>query len=91
MQIHEKTNKRGTWAYNSVDSWYLATLPEHYRTNLCHVQSTRSERYTDIVQFAHKNITSPTISHANKVTAVVADCAKAIKGLSGKNGAEQMQ
>ena len=24
-QVHEKTDKRGMWAYHSVDGWYLAT------------------------------------------------------------------
>ncbi len=31
-QVHEKINKRVTWAYHSVDEWYLFTSPEHYRT-----------------------------------------------------------
>ena len=33
----------------------------------------------------------PTSTHANKVMAAITDYAKAIKGLSGKDGAEQMQ
>merc|ERR1712197_187064 len=33
VQVHERTNKRGTWAYHSVDECYLATLAEHYRTH----------------------------------------------------------
>ena len=32
VQVHEKTEKRGTWACNSVNGWSLVTLPEHYRT-----------------------------------------------------------
>ena len=28
-QVHENTDKRGTWAYHSVDGWYLSTSPEH--------------------------------------------------------------
>ena len=28
-QVHEKTDKHGTWAYHSVDGCYLATSPEH--------------------------------------------------------------
>ena len=91
VQIHEMTDKRGTWAYHSVDGWYLATSPEHYRTHLCHMQSTRSKRYAETVQFTHKDITNPTISHADKVMAAIADCARAIKRLGGPNGAEQMQ
>ena len=26
-QVHEKTDKSGTWAYHSLDGWYLATSP----------------------------------------------------------------
>lgn len=29
-QVHEKTDKRGTWAFHSLDGWYLNTSPEHY-------------------------------------------------------------
>ena len=47
VQVHEKTDKRGTLAYKSVDGWYLATSPEHYRTHLCHIKSTKGERFTD--------------------------------------------
>ena len=42
-QVHEKTDKRGTWSYHTVDGWYLGTLPEHYRTHRCYVRSTQSE------------------------------------------------
>ena len=34
VQVHKKTDKRDTWAYHSVDGWYLDTSPEHYRTHL---------------------------------------------------------
>ena len=26
-QVHDKTDKRGMWAYYSVDGWYMATSP----------------------------------------------------------------
>ena len=34
VQVHENSKRRGTWAANSTDGWYLRTSPEHYR---CHV------------------------------------------------------
>ncbi|KAL7481388.1 hypothetical protein ACHAW6_007071 [Cyclotella cf. meneghiniana] len=43
VQIHEKTDQRGTWAFHSMDGWYISTSPEHYRTHRCHVKSTNSE------------------------------------------------
>jgi hypothetical protein len=42
-QVHEKTNTRGTWAYHSVNGWYLRTSPEHYYTHNCHIKHTKSE------------------------------------------------
>ena len=30
VQVHKKTDKRGTFSYHSVDGWYLATSDEHY-------------------------------------------------------------
>ena len=42
VQVHENTDKRGTWAYQTVEGWYLATSPEHYRTHICHIKSTNS-------------------------------------------------
>ena len=42
-QVHEKTDKRGTWAYHSVDGWYLITSPEHYRTHNYRIKHTKSE------------------------------------------------
>ena len=65
-QVHEKTDKRGTWAYNSVDGWYLETSPEHYRTHLWHIKTTNSERFTDTTQFSHPKITKPAITRAEK-------------------------
>ena len=78
-QIHKKTEKLGTWAYHSVNSWYLGTSPEHYRTHQCYVKSTRSERLTDTVQLNHKRITNPEVSRAYKVMHAIAACIKSIK------------
>ncbi len=77
-QIHEKTDKRGTWAYHSVDGWYLFTSQEHYRTHKCYVKATKSRCHSDTVHFKHKNITNPTITHADKVMQALAECVKTI-------------
>jgi hypothetical protein len=78
-QVHEKTNKRGTWAYHLVDRWYLFTSPKHYRTHNCHIRHTKSKRLSDTIQFQHKRITNPTITHADKVMHALADCVKLYK------------
>ena len=91
VQVHEKTEKRGTWAYHSVDKWHLATSPEHYHTHLRHIKITNSESFNDTAQFSHKIITKPTINHADKIMAAIADCAKAIKNMGSNDGAYEMQ
>jgi len=80
-QVHEKTDKRGTWEYHSVDGWYLFTSPEHYRTHNCNIKHTKSKRLSETVQFQHKRITNPTITHTDKVMHALADCVKALQGM----------
>jgi hypothetical protein len=81
-QVHEKTNNRSTWAYHLVDGWYLFTSPEQYRTHNCHIKHTKSKRLSDTIQFQHKRITNPTITHTNKVMHALADCIKALHGMT---------
>ena len=82
-QVHKKTNKRGTWAFHLVDKWYLFTSPKHYCTHNCHVKHTKSKRLSNTVQFQHKRITNPSITHANKMMHALADFVKAIQGMKG--------
>ena len=82
-QIHEKTDKRGTWAYHSIDGWYLRTSPEHYRTHICATKDTKSERLTDTIEFKHKHITNPTVTHADKLMKALADSIETIKNTGG--------
>ncbi len=42
-QVHEKMDKRGSWAYHLVDGWYLFTSPEYYCTHNCQIKHTKSE------------------------------------------------
>ena len=90
-QVHEKTDKRSTWAYHSVDGWYLATSPEHYHTHLCHIKTTNSERFTDTAQFSHQKITKPAITHAENIMAAIADCNKTIKNMGSNDGADELK
>jgi hypothetical protein len=82
-QILKKTNKQGTWACHSVDRRYLFTSPEHYRTHTCYVKATKSKCHSDTVHFKHKNITNPTITHADKVMQALVECVKTITGATG--------
>ncbi len=90
-QIHKKTNKQETWAYHSIGGWYLFTSPEHYRTHTCYVKATKSKRHSDTVHFKHKNITNPTITHADKVMQALAECIKTITGAKGGTTAQEVK
>ncbi len=85
-QVHEKTDKHGTWAYHLVDRWYLFTSSEHDRTHNCHIKHTKSKQLSNTVQFQHKHITNPSIMHTNKVMQARAECIKAIQGMTAKPG-----
>ena len=56
LQVHEKTDKQGTWAFHLVDGWYLFTSPKHYRTHNCQVKHTKSKHLSDTVQFQQNTI-----------------------------------
>ncbi len=78
--VHEKADKQGTWAYHSIDGWYLSTSPDHYRTHLCHIKNTSSDWLLDTVHFNHKHFTDPTLTHANKIMRALSHCAQVLKG-----------
>jgi hypothetical protein len=80
VQVHKKTDKQGTWAYRSVDGWYLSTLPDHYCMHLCHIKNTNSNRLLNTVHFKHKHITNPTLTHADKIMRALSHCAQVLKG-----------
>ena len=80
VQIHEKTDSRGTWAYHSVDGWYLNTSAEHYRVHNCHVKHTKSERLTDTFQFKHHAMPVPTITATDRIIAATRALTAAIEG-----------
>eukprot|EP00804_Cyclotella_cryptica_P011786 CCRYP_011381-RA/>CCRYP_011381-RA protein AED:0.36 eAED:0.36 QI:0/0/0/1/1/1/2/0/520 len=82
VQVHEKSDARGTWAFHSIDGWYLSTSPEHYRTHRCHIKSTNSERLSDTVVFQHKSITHPSLTPTDKLMQAVSACAAALKGIT---------
>jgi hypothetical protein len=87
--VHEKTDKRGTWAYHCVDGWYFNTSPDHYRVHNCHIKATRADRLSDTVQFKHKHLTNPEISPHDKIMHALANCKAALLGvLATKSDAE---
>jgi hypothetical protein len=89
LQVHEKADSRGTWAYHTVEGWYINTSPDHYRTHICQIKNTRSERLSDTVDFKHKRITNPSITNADKVMLAIQEVVKTIKGKGGQSASAE--
>ena len=79
VQVHKKSDTCGTWAYHSVDGWYLSTSPDHYQTHVCHIKSTQSDQLSDTVHFKHTKIPNPLLTHADKIVKAIANLANVLK------------
>jgi hypothetical protein len=88
-QIHKKSDKCGTWKYHSVDRWYLYTSPNHYQTHACHIKTMKKERFTNTVDFQHKRITNPTITHAEKFMHAIQQVIREIRKLGGIENSQE--
>jgi hypothetical protein len=64
VQIHENKERRGTWPANSINPWYLQTLPEHYWCHKIHVKGTRSKKISGTI-FQDK-VHHPTHPHPSR-------------------------
>jgi hypothetical protein len=58
---------------------------------MCHVKATKSECHSDTVHFKHKNITNPTITHADKVMQALVECVKTITGATEGTTAQEVK
>jgi hypothetical protein len=91
VQLYESINRRGTWADNSTDGWYLGTSNEHYRCHIIYVKKTRSERTSDLVFFKHQYITQPTLTQADIIVKAIDDLTHALKGRKNVKGNAQIE
>ncbi len=81
VQLHQSSTKRASWAVNSIDGWYLQTLPEHYQCHMIYVKQTKSKRVSDTVSFKMKYITQPTMTPADTIIkALNKNLTQALKG-----------
>eukprot|EP00804_Cyclotella_cryptica_P009107 CCRYP_003191-RB/>CCRYP_003191-RB protein AED:0.38 eAED:0.33 QI:0/-1/0/1/-1/1/1/0/471 len=81
VQIHEKTDQRGTWTFHSIDGWYISTSPKHYHTHRCHIVSSNSKRLSNTVQFQRTHITNPSLLPHNQLMAAIADLTHTTHGM----------
>ena len=91
VQLHERSERRGSWAMNAVDGWYLRTSDEHYRCHVIYVKHSRSERISDTVHFKHKHITIPTVTPEDTIVKCMNDLTQALKERRNTQGAVEYE
>ena len=88
VQLYQSSEKQASWAANTIDGWYLQTLPEHYQCYIIYVKQTKSERVSDTVFFKTKFITQPTMMPVDVITKALNDLTQALKGKRNHKGLE---
>jgi len=73
-------DNRTSFGEHSIDSWYIGTSLEHYRSHRVFVKETSAERVTDTVMFMHRHITNPLVSKADQITVAAKELTDAIRG-----------
>ena len=91
VQLHESSERRGTWAENTTDGWYIQTSPEHYCCHKIHVKKTNSKRVSDTVFFKHKYIMQPTLTLADILTKAIDDLTHTLKGRRNMKGIMELE
>ena len=79
-QCFVSPNQRKSFGAHSIDSWYIGTSPDHYRSNIVLIDETKAERITDTIIFHHRRITNPAVSRADEIVAAASKLTEALKG-----------
>ena len=69
--FHSKPSQRASWAYHSVERWYIGPSVYHYRCLKIYIPLTRSEINSDTVTFISRYIPIPEANiddHLRKTT-----------------------
>lgn len=89
-QVHNASERRGTWGEHSLDGWYIGTSPEHYRCYTVHIKQTNSERVSDTVLFRHKYITRPFVTPEDRLMKAISDLKHKIQKKNNATGYKQL-
>jgi len=77
--VHDKPQRRRTFAQHCSKGWVLATSPEHYRCWKVWTKTTRTTRISGTMFFKHKYITNPTVTPADTIIAAASNLADALR------------
>jgi hypothetical protein len=91
VQLFESRDRRGTWAEQAIDRWYIGTSIKHYRCHRIYVKKTKSKRISDTVFFKHKYIAQPTLTQADTIVKAINDLTQTLKGRKNIKGIAQIE
>ena len=71
--VHEKPDKRKSWAPHANDAWYIGPALEHYRNFRVYMRETQAERITDTLTWFPKHVPLPTATSTELIVAGLQD------------------
>eukprot|EP00804_Cyclotella_cryptica_P029543 CCRYP_020577-RA/>CCRYP_020577-RA protein AED:0.27 eAED:0.27 QI:0/0/0/1/0/0/2/0/428 len=77
--VHNKPQRRKSFAQHCSKGWVLGTSPEHYRCWTIWTTKTRTMQISASVFFKHKCIMMPTVTPADAIIAATANLAHALQ------------
>ena len=89
--ITQKSERRQSWAMNSVDGWYLRTSDEHYRCHVIYIKHSNSKSIPDTVHFKHKHITARTLTPEDTLVKALNDLTHALKERQNTKGTAEIE
>ncbi len=83
--VRPRYMKKPTNAVHGHFIWLTDGISSHHQNIIAHtIVISSTPRANDFQTFQHKRITNPSITHADKVMQALAECIKAIQGMTGK-------
>ena len=77
--IHNKPQKRASWAYHGEEGWYIGPSLHHYRCVRCFIPATRRERDADTVDYFPHGDAFPTITIDDHIKYALQDIVAILK------------
>lgn len=77
--VYETPDQRASWAAHGQDGWYLGSAPDHYRTYIVWIHSTRHTRLSDTLAWFPSPLHMPGSSPTDVITAALSDLIAGLK------------
>jgi hypothetical protein len=71
--VHERPQKRGTWADHGVAGFYIGPAMHHFQNYYCYIPTTRGERVSNTIEFFPTHVDMPDTSSEDRLTQITQD------------------